>query len=512
MEIALSKSRRAFNMIVSFNRILPAAPVMLAVALASTAPAQDSRWDELANQPFPNGYPTEKARTSLLDELYFERAVQVYMGALPAVNMVSIRDGSEAKWGAGSNIFPVWKERMGAKVLVPTPNADVIYAMGYLDLKKDGPLVVSVPPGILGLFDDFWQRALTDVGYAGPDKGQGGLYLLLPPDYEGPVPGGYYTYKSPTYNVFMFWRALLTKGAEGPETAKGVATIEQTMVYPLRNTTPGTWKKMSFPDAALDPITMLYPTDARYFDLLAKFIDYEPLDASDPYLRGMMASIGIVKGEPFDPDPRHRQILDRAAKTAVNMTYALSASPDMMTGRRYYKQTKRQWMNAFSSIDDKFYSSGYLNLDVRSVYFASAYASSPGMASTMVGAGAKYPVTLWDAEGKYLVGGNTYKLHLPPNPPAKLFWAVTLYKAQFGLMVDAKGQPFPSINSNAIVKANSDGSYDLYFGPQLPQGVPETNYIKTNSGEGFQVALRLYAPSMPFFDESWIPDDVVMVR
>jgi hypothetical protein len=62
------------------------------------------------------------------------------------------------------------------------PNADVVYAMSYLDLKEDGPLVVQAPPGILGTLSDFWQRPLTDVGLAGPDKGEGGQYLLLRTD------------------------------------------------------------------------------------------------------------------------------------------------------------------------------------------------------------------------------------------------------------------------------------------------------------------------------------------
>jgi hypothetical protein len=88
--------------------------------------------------------------------------------------------------------LPVWKRRMDAKCRVPTPNADVIYAMSYLDLKRDRPLVVQAPPGVLGMLSDFWQRPLTDVGLVGPDKGEGGQFLLVPPHYDGPpLPGGY---------------------------------------------------------------------------------------------------------------------------------------------------------------------------------------------------------------------------------------------------------------------------------------------------------------------------------
>lgn len=116
--------------------------VALGVSTAFSTSAQDKRWDELANAPLKNGHPTEESKQLLLDELYFQRAVQVYLTALPAVNMVAIRDGSEAKFGAGYHILPVWKKRMDAKAVIPTPNADVIYAQSYLDLKKDGPLVV----------------------------------------------------------------------------------------------------------------------------------------------------------------------------------------------------------------------------------------------------------------------------------------------------------------------------------------------------------------------------------
>jgi hypothetical protein len=472
-----------------------------------------SYWDELAGLGFPNGYPTEASQAGLLDELYFQRAVQVYLGALPAVNMLAIRDGSEAKWGAGYHILPTWKSRMDAKAVIPTPNADVIYAQSYLDLKKDGPLVVSVPPGrLIGMFTDFWQRSLTDVGIGGPDKGEGGLFLLLPPDHEGPIPEGYHTFQSPTYNVFLFWRGVMKPGADQPDPSEAVAMIERTLVYPLRAGIPSEWRKMEFPDASGVPVHMMYPRDASYFDTLAAFIDYEPVGSVEPYLRGMMASIGIVKGQPFTPDARHRQILDKAAQVAPKMAQALNVSPTALPERLYYNgDVKRYWINAYSGVDDKFWSNTFLNVDVRSTFFLMAYSSAPFMNANRPGLGARYPSTFYDAEGEYLVGDHTYRLHLPPDIPAALFWAVTLYSPVNGTMID-NGQPFSSINSLiGTVQQETDGSYDLYFAPDLPADVPEGNWIKTNPGEGFAIALRLYGATMPFYDQTWIPDDVVKV-
>src|SRR5215813_1127017 len=165
--------------------------------------------------------PTEAE--SLRDELYYQRAVHAYMTMLPALNTIGMRDGSEKAFGGGYNVLPIWKERMDSRTMVPTPNADVIYSMSYLDLKKTGPLVIAAPPNVIGMFTDFYQRTLTDVGAIGPDRARGGLYLLLPPDYDGEVPNGYFVVKSSTYNVFLFLRTLMKKGENGPDPAPAVA-------------------------------------------------------------------------------------------------------------------------------------------------------------------------------------------------------------------------------------------------------------------------------------------------
>ena len=172
-------------------------------------------------------------------ELLFERAVQAYLWALPALNMYGMKEGSEKVFGKGYNVLPIFKERLNAKTLITTPNSDVIYALGYLDLKEDGPMVIEVPPGLQGILDDFWQRPIRsegeiegrewagDVGLPGPDHGNGGKYLILPPDYKGTVPSGYFTYRSGTYGVFVFWRGFFKdpKELSGP-----VKVMEQTSI------------------------------------------------------------------------------------------------------------------------------------------------------------------------------------------------------------------------------------------------------------------------------------------
>src|SRR5271154_1758773 len=132
-------------------------------ACNQTTKLPPSHYDNLADQPYIESYPLSADISVLKHELLFERGVQSYLWALPALNMYGMKEGSEKIFGAGYNVLPIFKERLNAKTLVTTPNSDVIYAMGYVDLKDDGPLVIEVPPGVQGILDDFFQRPICSV-------------------------------------------------------------------------------------------------------------------------------------------------------------------------------------------------------------------------------------------------------------------------------------------------------------------------------------------------------------
>ncbi len=483
-------------------RMLLAFICAASIISGSQAGTTKDHWQNLAELQFPGGYPTAESSARLFDELDFQRAVQVYLWALPAMNIDAMRQGSEAAFGAGNHILPVWKDRLNTKTRVTTPNSDVVYAMSYLDL-KDGPVVVEVPPRLQGMFDDFWHRPIADVGFVGPDKGEGGKYLLLPPDYKGDEPKGFFTFRSATYRVFLFWRGFLVDG----KTDEAVKLIEQTRVYPLgkKDSAPA----MVFPNASEKPANMLVTQDVSYFENLKEFIDYEPVDREDFAMRGMMASLGMVKGQPFEPDERMKVILNRAADVAWKMASVLRYERHIPGTKRY---GDRQIDEPFIGGSEVFEGDTYLNLDARTAFFRFAYSSSPAMVVDMVGKGSKYPLTFKDADGNFLMGENSYKLNLPKGIPAENFWAVTLYDAPTAAGVDKPGQPIPSINSQGNLKYNDDGSIDLYFGPEPPQGAPPSNYIGTNQGEGYFVVIRLYSPGKAYFDKTWKPGDPVKLN
>jgi hypothetical protein len=227
-------------------------------------------------------------------------------------------------------------------------------------------------------------------------------------------------------------------------------------------------------------------------------------------LRGVLASIGIIKGQPFKPTESQKKLLIKAVETAPKMILAmrLIGRPD---GRNlYYKD--RQYERAWAGGTAEFMQDSYLDIDQRAGFFQYAYSSAPAMVMRTINAGSKYPFTIRDKDGNLLNGSHHYRLHLPAGIPAKLFWAVTLYNVTDGTMPETP-QLLPSKNSldEKIVK-NDDGSVDLFFGPTRPKGVAKTNWIQSVNGRDFMAVIRFYGADIEFFDQTWKPDDVVKVN
>jgi hypothetical protein len=500
------------------------AAVVGALALTTTvALAEISRFDELANATFKENRPTKKTAQTLRDELLFQRATQNYLWALPLINTLGMKDGSEKAFGSGYNVLPVWKNRLDAKTLVTTPNSDVIYAMSYVDLGKDGPLVFEAPPGLQGILLDFWQRPIPvdggkfagDVGLPGPDAGKGGKFLLLPPGYTGEVPADYYIYRSGTYNVFVFLRAFYQDPKNLTPT---VALLEQAKIYPLNG--QATAKPMQFPNASGVPVNMLPISDGSAFDQLKRLVDSEGTNLADPDWLGMLASIGIIKGQPFNPDAHTRAILDRAAKTAYKMSRVVGFE-ETFNGNSLWMYADRHWVNPLDNMTPPTplttmdlswmnIAGGYLNHDARIWFFTDYYSVSPGMLSRIPGKGAAYMIAFTDGEGTPLSGGSNYRLHLPANIPAANFWSVTLYEAENASGL-ANGKPFPSLGSRDKPVQNADSSTDLYYGPKAPKG-KEGNWQATVPGKGYFAILRLYGPTEAALDKSWKPGDFEKVK
>jgi hypothetical protein len=319
----------------------------------------------------------------------------------------------------------------------------------------------------------------------------------LPPDYDGEVPHEYFIARSPTYGVVLGLRGFQVDGK--PDDA--VALMKQIRIYPL--TASSNPPETTFVNGSGREIATVCDDTGKYFDDLAALVEREPRDIFADHERFRLAAIGIEKGRPFAPDATRRQLLDDAVRLASAIARANSF--DSNDGERLVYPDRR-WEWAFIGGSATWDSQGYVNTDRRAGFAYIAIGMSPAMVDKHVGAGSQYLWTPRDADGEFLHGSSSYRLHLPANIPAKNFWSVVAYDADSRSLL-RNGQPFPSVSTYTNPHVNADGSIDVHFGPETEAGT-ESNWIQTVPGKGWFTLFRFYGPLEPFFDQTWKPGDI----
>jgi len=235
-------------------------------------------------------------------------------------------------------------------------------------------------------------------------------------------------------------------------------------------------------------------------------VQSEPVMERDRLILAQLRFLGIEKGKPFQPDARQTKILEEAV--VVGEAMAKANTSDKRVEPPFWPGST--WKHALVVSVDQ-HMPGYDQLDERAAWFYEAVAVSKGMLTQTPGVGQRYLAAYKDAKAKWLDGGHTYQLHVPPNPPAKQFWSVTAYdEGTRQMVITPQGRPDISSRKPDMMK-NSDGSIDVYFGPKAPNG-KESNWVQTVPGKGWFAYFRFYGPTEPFFDKTWVLPNIEEVN
>ena len=464
---------------------------------------------------FVDGVPTPETAKTVYDNLDFARGMEVFLNFVPAASIEAIRLGQAELGAVKSNQAVIWDQTADSNQLYLTMNSDTVYTLSVLDLGTDGPTVVEVPPGMgPTTVNDAFFRFVVDMGPPGPDRGKGGKYLIVPDWFKGEVPkdvkdgGQYFVARSPSMiNVFVL-RGFLVDGQPEP-TSKLIR--ENLKIYPLSQAANP--PKMEFINASKKAFNTVHANTFEFYHELDNVIQREPLEFIDPELRGLAGSIGIKKGQKFAPDERMKKILTDAVAVGNGTARAISfRNRDARTAM----YPNSQWKTTFIANDYRWLDGdgmAGMNADARTFFFYIATVNTPAMVMKIPGKGSQYAMAATDSNGDPLDGGKKYKLNIPANVPAANFWSVCVYDPQTRSELQT-GQLYPSKNNKRDkMVANADGSIDLYYGPpgSAPKG-KEANWTETKPGKGWFTLFRAYGPLEPWFDKTWKPGEITLVK
>jgi hypothetical protein len=245
-------------------------------------------------------------------QLVYRRAVEATIWGMPAVSMAAVRRSLSRDLDAGYGDVIYFTRPMEPRHEFLTANNQTPYVVTFFDLKA-GPMVLEVPAAsdevaLFGSAIDSWQVPLADVGPTGEDAGKGGRYLFLP------RPPG-----RATRRVHRGWVAdPLCPHRAAPDHHRQRDAGGRRRLQPAAQGLPlgGRWRATG--ERYIDAYPLAWKSlpsfDVRFLELLAEMIDQEPPQAKDAAMIGMLASIGIEPGTPFQPQGERAELLAKAVQ------------------------------------------------------------------------------------------------------------------------------------------------------------------------------------------------------
>jgi hypothetical protein len=451
---------------------------------------------------FELGYPTDESTSRAIEDAVFERAVSAYRFWYPTVSVEGIFNGNR-EVGLQDNVS-VGRAATGPRQVGFTLNSDTPYAAGALDL-SEGPMVVDLPAGpYIGLIDDHHQRWVLDMGIPGPDEGKGGKHLILPPDYDGAVPDGYFVGRSSSFKVLLALRALPVGG----DIDRAMESLGAVKIYPLVCAdNPMPLDIVDTTTRRLDSTCLRWEDGMDFWQILHGIIDAEPIVDEFRPMYGLLAAVGIEKGKPFEPDQVRADILVRAARTARQQMLASAFASDR-ADRMAWPDRQWEWASLVPG-SANFETATSLDLEARDRWFIQAIVASPAMFRRKVGTGSLYWLGVRDSAQNYLDGGKSYMLAVPQPVPASLFWSITVYDTETRSQIQTEQDNAALRSLFELQGIDPTGPAVLHFGPMAPTA-ESAPWIRTTPGRGWFAYIRIYGPEEEAFGGDWRPGDFVL--
>ncbi|MGB5278348.1 MAG: DUF1254 domain-containing protein [Gammaproteobacteria bacterium] len=476
--------------------LIAATIAMLVTGSALQAETVDTRIGKLEfTHSFADGYPTDATVEKLFDEMDFQRAVQAYIWAIPFVSMAQWQYAHTEQLGAenGQAVFlESYKDRLGGL----TYNATTPYVLPFIDL-AEGPWVVVMPEAeVRGAAHDMWQIAITRMT-------EPGKYLFVGPGQEVPKDAeaqGYKVAKSPSMNLLVGIRLMAT------DENQRLKDLEQIHVHPYAERDNPKPRGYMRPEGK--PWMAAAPKGFEYFERMAQWLEKEPVAERDRFFMAMLKPLGIEKGKPFNPTPEQKKTLTEAALVGEAMAKANDFFNPRLEDSHYVDGSKWEFATVSPPDQRREY---YDELDGRAAWFYEAVTNDPAMHGQKTGKGQVYLAAYKDKDGDWLDGGTNYVLHVPANVPAETFWSVTAYEVSTRTLINNKYE-VADRSSRMELAMNSDGSVDIYFGPDKPAGDKAKNWIPTEVGRAWFPYFRLYSPKQAFLDRTWVLPDLERAR
>jgi hypothetical protein len=371
------------------------------------------------------GKPPADSAPSVADlglQVKYQRAFEAVLWSMPAIAIYGFHRAS-AQIGAGPNVILAYSEPARPNLEALTGNNQTPYVASQTDL-RDGPVVLEVPAAsatasLYGQIVDHWQITIADIGPSGIDAGAGGKILLTPPRYVGQIPAGHIEVKSPSYRVAYAFRSVPGPAGSVNQAYEYTQTMKMYYLSELPNPAPTRF---------IDPVDMRYSSlpvyDEGWFEDLHAIISVETVYLRDKVMMGMLASIGIEKGQPYQPDAETKMAMRQAVVDAYHYLLRRFLHPSD-SSRRWWSD--KHWYSGLFSDTNREFAYEYadrVDLDNRADrYFVGTYYPkrlSPKPAT-------QYLFPLADKDGNELQAGKTYSLTMPATVPVEQFWSLIVY-------------------------------------------------------------------------------------